>query len=199
MITKEEIRKSLITNHKCVQAGTSVASQKECVLSVSKALTKAFKYTPDELLPTDRFLNIKRGRPEQWVSRHVEMGLNQTPILGDCDDYTMTGIQCALILGVNPSRLAAVAVVDDLVIRKSMAIKPPINHIVGGFFDGQDWLACFDTWNEDPTMAYLPKIGMGRRVRQSHRHSGQLIAIAIEGLRWRAFPESWFRFIKSSS
>lgn len=194
MLTREDIRLSLIRQG-CVQADLSVQSQKETVLSVCKLLNRAFKYTPDEELDTDDFLSIKRGHPEQWVSRHVELAERKFPIKGDCDDFTMTGLQCALILGVNPSRLAAVAVVDDLKIRKSIAVKPPINHLVGGFYDGQDWLACFDTYTQpDRTWPYLAKIGQGRKSSQNYRHSGQLIAIASEGLRWRAYPDSWFRF-----
>jgi len=154
-------------------------------------MTKVFKYTPDNELKTDFFLSIKRGTQDQWVSRHVEVANKETNIPGDCDDYTLTGMQCALILGVNPSRLAAVAVVDNYVIRSSVQIKPPINHLIGGFYDGQQWLGCFDTWNDDQSEPYMVPIGIGRRPPINHRHSGQLIAIANEGLRWRRFTDAW--------
>jgi hypothetical protein len=192
-MTREEMRQVLSNYYGCRQAGLDVASQRDTILDVSRLLTKVFQYTPDNQLKTDPFLNIKKGKPEQWVSRHVDLVMRKTPLFGDCDDYTMTGIQCALILGVNPSRLAAVAVVDDVVIRSSIAVRPMINHIVGGFLDGQEWLACFDTWNEDPFQEYLPKIGIGRRPARKDRHSGQLISIISEGLRWRTFEGGWFK------
>lgn len=192
-MTREDIRQTLIDHYGCRQADLSIQSQKATVLDVSEMLTRVFDYTPDEELKTDKFLNIKRGRPEQWVSRHVELGNKQLPLLGDCDDYVMTGIQCALILGVNPSRLAAIAVVDDTVIRRSIAVKPQINHLIGGFNDGQNWLGCFDTYNEYKGEAYLVRVGEGRRPKEHHRHSGQLISIVSEGLRWKTFEGGWFK------
>lgn len=193
-MTREEIRQVLINHYGCRQADWSLGSQRDTVFDVSRLMTRVFKYTHDNELKTDKFLSIKRGRPDQWVSRHIEVATLKTPIEGDCDDYTMTGIQCSLILGVNPSRLAAVAVVDDKTIRGTVAVKPQINHLVGGFFTGQEWLACFDTWNMDRSQEYLPPIGQGRKLKDGHRHSGQLIAVASEGLNWRQFPEGWFKF-----
>lgn len=193
-MTREDIRQVLINKYNCRQAGPSVNSQKETVLTVSRMITRHFRYTEDHKLPSDNFLNIKKGNPEQWVSQHVALAEGNTRILGDCDDYTMTGIQCALILGVNPSRLAAVAVVYDDILRSSLAVKPQIDHLTGGFFDGQNWLACFDTWNTISGRSYLKPIGIGRRPPPTQVHSGQLIAVAIEGFKWRAYPDSWFRF-----
>ena len=190
-MTREEIRQVLIDHYKCDHAGLDLQSQQKTVLQVSRLMTRAFTYTPDNELPTDKFLSLKRGTPDQWVSRHVEIANKQIPVKGDCDDYTLTGVQCALILGVNPSRLGVVAVVDETTIRNSVKVKPQINHLIGGFYNGQDWLCCFDTWNESAFEDYLVPIGIGRNPSKKSRHSGQLIAIANEGLRWRKFPESW--------
>jgi hypothetical protein len=154
-------------------------------------LTEVFVYTPDNELRTDPFLRLKRGTQEQWVSRHVEIANKHTPVYGDCDDYTLTGIQCALMLGVNPSRLGMCAVVDDIVMRKSVAVKPVINHLIGAFYDGQNWLGCFDTWNVDKREKYLLPIGSGRRINSKERHSGQLLAVCSEGFQWRRFPGGW--------
>lgn len=190
-MTREEIRQVLINDYGCRQADLSLGSQRDTVYDVSRMLTKVFQYTPDNELATDPFLSIKRGKPDQWVSRHVEIANKDYPIKGDCDDYTMTGIQCALILGVNPSRLAAIAVVNDVVVRSSVAVKPPINHLIGGFYDNQNWLCCFDTWNDDPSQDYLVPVGQGRRIASGTRHSAQLIYICSEGLRPRRYPDGW--------